>query len=76
MFIGGLVLSGCAGTTYSSHFDCPYGQGLGCASLSKVNKMIDQGEVDFGEDIPKAKKKNIHLYYGPNRLSKIVSIDE
>jgi hypothetical protein len=42
--------SGCTGSTYSNHFDCPMGQGAGCASISRVNKLIDRHEIDLGND--------------------------
>ena len=44
-----LSLSACTGSTYSSHFDCPMGEGAGCASISRVNKMIDRQEIDLAE---------------------------
>lgn len=44
------LISGCTGSTYSSHFDCPMGEGAGCASISKVNKMLDRGAIDLGND--------------------------
>lgn len=76
-------LGGCTGSTYSSHFDCPYGTGAGCASLSKVNKMIDRQEIHFRDDDSLMKesgrlgmthKKQVHIYYGPNRMSKVISV--
>lgn len=38
-----VALSGCS--TYSETFDCPAGQGVGCKSLSKVNQMVEKGEL-------------------------------
>lgn len=80
---GCLLLNACTGSTYSSHFDCPYGTGAGCASLSKVNKMIDRHEIDLDEDKSvcssgtcASKKKQVLIYYGPNQMSKVISIDE
>lgn len=37
-----LFLSGC--TSASETFDCEPGKGVGCQSITKVNKMIDQGQ--------------------------------
>ena len=81
--LGCISLVGCTGSTYSSHFDCPYGTGAGCASLSKVNKMIDHHEIDLDEDKSvcssdtcNPKKKQLLIYYGPNQISKVISIDE
>jgi hypothetical protein len=78
-----LSLGACTGSTYSSHFDCPYGTGAGCASLSKVNKMIDRREIDLDEDESTcssgtcaSKKKEVYIYYGPDQMSKVISIDE
>ena len=81
--LGCLSLGGCTGSTYSSHFDCPYGTGAGCASLSKVNKMIDRHEIDLDEDESlcisgtcASKKKQVLIYYGPDQMSKVISIAE
>ncbi|MBX9804257.1 MAG: hypothetical protein K2Y18_00710 [Alphaproteobacteria bacterium] len=80
--LGCLSLVGCTGSTYSSHFDCPYGTGAGCASLSKVNKMIDRHEIDLDEDESlcstgscTSKKKQVVIYYGPDQISKVISIN-
>jgi conjugal transfer pilus assembly protein TraV len=81
--LGCLFLNACTGSTYSSHFDCPYGTGAGCASLSKVNKMIDRHEIDLDEDESvcssgrcNLRKKQVYIYYGPDQMSKVISIDE
>lgn len=78
-----LLLSGCTGSTYSSHFDCPMGEGAGCASISKVNKMIDRQEIDPGHDdaslakgFSKLPGRQIYVYYGPDQLSRLISLDE
>lgn len=80
-----LLLCGCTGSTYSSHFDCPMGEGAGCASISKVNKMIDRQEIDPGHDDVSLTKKTcasklpgrqIYVYYGPDQLSRLISLDE
>ena len=71
------LFTNCTGSTYSSHFDCPYGEGLGCASLSKVNQMIDQHQVHLNEGGPtRLKQKQLHIYYGPNEMSQLISIEE
>lgn len=79
-----LVLSGCTGSTYSSHFDCPMGDGAGCASISSVNKMIDRREIDLnGDDIPtgdgtpvtRSSVPQVYVYYGPNHLSRLIPAD-
>ena len=36
-----LILSGCMGV-YEGGFECPPGRGLGCTSISEVNKVVDQ----------------------------------
>lgn len=70
-----LILGGCS--TYSSQFDCPYGTGVGCASLSKVNGMVDRCQIDLGEEggTP-VKKKEIHIFYGPSQMSKLIPVQE
>lgn len=79
-----LVLSGCTGSTYSSHFDCPMGEGAGCASISRVNKMIDRREIDLNGDdlsiadgtpVTRAPANQVYVYYGPNHLSRLIPAD-
>lgn len=76
--LGGLLMGGCS--SYSSSFDCPYGKGAGCSSVSRVNTMIDNQQIDLGEGelgTPASiKMKNIQIFYGPERLSKIVTVQE
>lgn len=43
--LAAISLSGCS--TTSETFDCKEGKGVGCKSISAVNKMVDQGS--FGE---------------------------
>ncbi|WP_010303291.1 hypothetical protein [Candidatus Odyssella thessalonicensis] len=71
-----LMLTGCS--TYSEQFDCPYGKGLGCASLSKVNKLLDEQQIDLNEEPGKAapKKRQVHVYYGPDQMSKLITISD
>jgi len=73
-----LALGGCTGTTYSSHFDCPMGRGAGCASVSKVNKLIDAQQIDLGgEDTPRSPQVSsgqpVFVYYGPDELGHLLS---
>lgn len=72
LFLLPILVSGC--TTYSNKFDCPYGQGLGCASVTKVNRMIDSGVVDLDEHPKKSKK--VYVYFGENKMSKIIDLPE
>ncbi len=39
-----LSLSGCMGV-YEGGFECPPGKGVGCKSISDVNKMVNHGEL-------------------------------
>ena len=39
-----LCLSGC--TTPKSSFDCSYGKGIGCHSITEVNDMVNKGDFD------------------------------
>jgi len=88
--IGCVFLTGCTGSTYSSHFDCPMGEGAGCASLSRVNKMIDRHEIDLGnDDAPTLKtgsccnqlipvqqpNQQVYVYFGPDQLGRLVSTE-
>jgi hypothetical protein len=62
-------LTGCG--SYSNKFDCPYGEGLGCASVSKVNKMLDANMVDTEDKLVSGassqSQQQIPIYYGPMR---------
>lgn len=42
------LLSGCS--TTSEVFECEAGKGIGCKSISDVNKMVDQGQVGGNSD--------------------------
>lgn len=46
----GLGLSGCS--TTSETFDCKEGKGVGCKSISAVNKMVDEGQFGESSTIP------------------------
>ena len=43
VFVVGGLLSGCS--TTSETFDCKVGKGVGCKSISEVNKMVDEGSL-------------------------------
>ncbi len=49
-----MSLVGCS--TYKEQFDCPVGTGMGCASLSKVNKAMDKGYIQIEDDSPHDEK--------------------
>ena len=87
--LGCLLLAGCTGSTYSGHFDCPMGEGAGCASISRVNKMIDRQEINLGNDdiplvnpspkgaiAPQAPSNQVYVYYGPDQLSRLIPTDD
>ena len=38
------LLTACS-NIYQSDFDCPAGKGTPCASMSKVNQMVDNGQL-------------------------------
>lgn len=46
LFIAWFLLSGCS--TTSETFDCKEGKGVGCKSISEVNRMVDQGMLRDG----------------------------
>lgn len=80
LFVGGMVLSGCA-SPYKNSFDCPYGPGLGCTSLSTVNKIIDTQRLDVQADLMGQEKrrdgdqgKRVFVYFGDDKPSKIIHI--
>lgn len=73
----GMSLVGC--TSYSNKFDCPYGQGVGCASISKVDKMIDAHMIKTEEDLPtldRASSFKRQVYFGPNRPQKPLAVKD
>jgi hypothetical protein len=79
LFSGCLGLAGCAGSTYSSHFDCPLSTGIRCASLSEVNKMIDRRQINLGEEnLTDTNAKNSpagrqhYVYYGSGQLGRMI----
>lgn len=49
-----LLLSGCA--TYNEHFDCEPRNGVGCKSLSDVNRMVDEGKLPLEKEEEEKKK--------------------
>ena len=48
-FIALEILGGCA-SQYQESFDCPAVAGVGCASISQVNKMVDEEKITSDED--------------------------
>lgn len=58
-----LFLSGCG--TYSTHFDCPVGEGVRCASLSTINKKMDKQEIQIDEDVGSQKNQELFPYLTP-----------
>lgn len=72
----GFAMSGCS--PYANKFDCPYGEGIGCASLSKVNKMLDAQMIEIEDDLPSKKdlkgQKRIPLYFGPSRPLQMINV--
>lgn len=45
LILGLVALPGCS--SYSETFDCPAGQGVGCKSLSRVNQMVEKGDLPY-----------------------------
>ncbi|MBY0281471.1 MAG: type IV conjugative transfer system lipoprotein TraV [Alphaproteobacteria bacterium] len=43
-----MLLSGCS--TTSEVFECEAGKGIGCKSISEVNKMVDTGKLAHNEE--------------------------
>ncbi|MBY0280989.1 MAG: TraV family lipoprotein [Alphaproteobacteria bacterium] len=43
-----VFLSAC--TSNNEIFDCPAGKGMGCKSISEVNRMVDQGQFGSSSD--------------------------
>lgn len=47
-------LGGCSMGVYDGDFACKPGQGLGCSSVSVVNKQVDQGLGEFEAETKEA----------------------
>lgn len=67
-------------STYSSTLDCPYGEGLRCASISRVNHMIDAQRIDLDTDLlgteqSPSGKQPLYIYYGPDHPGQHVTRD-
>ena len=80
----GLIISHLTGCgSYSNKFDCPYGEGLGCASVSKVNKMLDADMVDLQDRLSttssysstSSSQTQIPIYFGPMRPSQTITFN-
>lgn len=50
-FLSLTLLNGC--TPYAESFDCPPGFGVGCKSLSRVNQMVEEGELPLEDSSSK-----------------------
>ena len=61
----GLSLSGCS--TTSESFDCKAGHGVGCRSISEVNRMVDRGHLGSlaESDVPLTKDRQSKLPFEP-----------
>lgn len=75
----GLIISHLTGCgSYSNKFDCPYGEGLGCASVSKVNKMLDADMVDLQDRLSTTSSNSqtqIPIYFGPMRPAQTITFN-
>lgn len=53
---GGVILSllaSCTFTPYTTNFECPMEKGAPCTRMSKINRMVDRGELGIeGDDAP------------------------
>lgn len=45
-----LMLTGCS--TYQEGFDCAAVPGVGCKSITQVDRLIDQGKIGVDEALP------------------------
>jgi hypothetical protein len=72
----GILLSGCS--IYSSDFDCPYGNGMGCSSLSTVDKMVDSKTLDLESNLAGLsqleKNRAAIVYFGKERMGRIIKL--
>ena len=66
------LLSLTACTSYKEGFDCEAVPGVGCRSISEVDKMIDEGKIGAGdtsnkESNPQEESKEDNKYLSPIR---------
>ena len=61
-----IILTGCS--SYKENFDCPVSTGMGCTSLSRVNKAIDKGrfqeEPDYDDNHETSSKEIVNIPRG------------
>ncbi len=62
-----LSLSGCMGI-YEGGFECPAGIGVGCKSISDVNKMVNIGEIPKAPPEQPTPEK-LEIWYAPSTRS-------
>lgn len=61
----GLGISACA--VHSTKFECKPGQGVGCKSVSKVNKMVSNKEINDSDD--EQNGKDLDSYFDEDKTS-------
>jgi conjugal transfer pilus assembly protein TraV len=67
------LLSGCS--TTSEVFDCEAGKGIGCKSISEVNRLVEQGQAGGNSDEPQSQKM-VAPVFAQNKLnSGVMPID-
>ncbi len=59
-----ILLSGCSST--SEVFECEAGKGIGCKSISQVNKMVDQGQLGESTDESQSLKTGAPVFVQHN----------
>lgn len=67
------LLSGCS--TTSEVFECEAGKGIGCKSISEVNKMVDQGQVGGNSDDPQPFKTVVPVFAQNNLIPDSKPVD-
>jgi len=76
-----ILLSGCS--TTSEVFECEAGKGIGCKSISEVNKMVDTGKLANNEEpdsikavAPVFAQNNVNSENNPGDGNQIVLSDQ
>ena len=62
------LISSCA--VYGTSFECKGGQGERCTSVSKINTMIDRGEIRDKEELTNPTRARIKQNSKKSRISK------
>lgn len=65
-------LAGCS--SYQEKFECAPGKGVGCHSVSHIDRMVEQGELPYPEDDSRTESIKPHLKQRSQNRNKPISL--